>query len=293
MKKLLSLSLCVLMLLSLCACGESKNDEQPENNNTQLANPVTAYGSLSEVNELLGCKLSSPAVMGVSDESFAVIDSEDFPIGEYKFSVNGMAYCLRFCGSYDEDISGVYIDGSPAFSGQAKSSEYGETDEMKLARWADIAGQYVLTVTDNGEMEQSTFEGIVSEMMDATNPAMSGAELSAYYASLAGEYQDSVSERAMMTVTANGSEGIGIEVSWGNSAFESCEWKMTAARGEDGLLYYTDCVSTVLKTAEDGTESVDTLSTDGEGFFSESEGKLLWNGAADENCRECVFEKLA
>lgn len=290
MKKVWSLLLCTALVFALCACG-AKDEAQGTDGN--VVNPVTECATLQEVNDALGCRLTHPGVMGVTDERFAMIDCGDYQIGEYEFKVNGMRYALRFSPIYDHDISGVYVGDGTAFADEYSGDiEYAEAESGKLARWFNVDGQYCLSVEDSDEMEQGQFESIALEMQDLTNPALVGEPLEQYYASLVGEYQDCYSQRAVATVTGNGGDGVEITVSWGSSAFETEEWTMTAKRGEDGLLYYTDCSHIVTTTAEDGTESVDIIYAYGEGFFGENEGVLYWNGAADENCQNCVFEKM-
>lgn len=111
------------------------------------------------------------------------------------------------------------------------------------------------------------------------------------YEELAGSYQDSVSGRAGLTATAD-ENGLALVIYWGNSASEAVEWKMDARFTEDGTLGYTNCTSKILTMNPDGHETEKLLYENGEGYFTVSGGALVWNGAADENCKECVFEKF-
>ena len=107
-------------------------------------------------------------------------------------------------------------------------------------------------------------------------------------ASLAGDYQDSYSQRATATVTEDGSN-IKIVVNWGSSAFENTVWEMTAVREGDRLVY-NDCTKTEYEN-EDGAEKTEVEYKNGSGYFTVQDGKLLWNGAAEDDCVSCVFEK--
>ena len=120
-----------------------------------------------------------------------------------------------------------------------------------------------------------------------------GSEQTDYYASLAGSWQDETSQRASLDITAN-DDSASFLVHWSSSASEFSQWEMTVTLSEDGLLYYSDCTESAVTTAEDGTENTEILSTDGSGYFSlnTEDGKLYWDGAADESCRSCVFVKL-
>lgn len=77
---------------------------------------------------------------------------------------------------------------------------------------------------------------------------------------------------------------------WSESAFADNEWLMTAAITEDGMLSYSDCCHNRIVTAEDGTVTelaADVIPT---GYFEVRNGALLWTGAAEVTCRDCVFE---
>ena len=46
----------------------------------------------------------------------------------------------------------------------------------------------------------------------------------------------------------------------------------------------------IVETDESGNTTSEVESEGGEGFFTPTEdGKLLWNGAEDDYCRECIF----
>ena len=122
---------------------------------------------------------------------------------------------------------------------------------------------------------------------------------------MAGEYQDEVSQRAMATVIANAeAQCVNITVIWGGSATEAAEWTMSAKK-EGNKLVYSDCVYKNLiysdETDQEGTGADETgggaeetvIYENGTGSFEISDdGKLLWTGAEDEQCQECVFVKM-
>lgn len=114
------------------------------------------------------------------------------------------------------------------------------------------------------------------------------------YADLAGEYQDSFSGRAAL-IACEGENDLQIVIWWANSAFEYVQWTMTAAYGEDGTLSYQDCEKALITTDENGVETTEPLALDVEksGYFSLCDGVLMWDGAAEENCQSCTFEKVA
>lgn len=256
-----------------------------------LPNPIHECSSLDEINEKVGVFLVHPPVMGVTDETFCTIDSGASCIAEYEFHLVGYDWFFRAAPFYDSDISGVYINAKPAFSGMKDGIEFAEGEGYKLARYATIDGQYVLGVKDDGDMDAETFRGIADELRELTDPAWTDAKLAAYYASLAGSWADEFTERANMDITADGSNGIKCIVHWSSSASEADMWELTGRISEDGLIYYTDCVHSNLVFTEAG-ETVTVISENGAGFFSPTpEGKLAWNGAAESDCTDCVFVK--
>ena len=125
------------------------------------------------------------------------------------------------------------------------------------------------------------------------------------YVNLAGEYQDETSGRAAATVIANTeAKCVNITVTWSGSATESTEWTMSAVK-EGNQLVYSDCTKRTTFASEDldeeeegdedgmGGGAEETVEYEGgSGSFEISDGKLLWTGAADEDCTGCVFVKL-
>lgn len=180
MKKFLAMLLCLVMLLSLMACGkknEADADQQGEVVDEEpiagMPNPWVDYASLEEINNEVGCNLCKPAAMGVSDEHFAVGDMGEYKMAQYQFSIGGYGYNFR-CAPTTEDISGIYdeyIQEALAEPGNG-NVELVESDTYKVARWLTIDGQYVLSLMDNGEMELDTFDGIAQELFTLTTTDM-------------------------------------------------------------------------------------------------------------------------
>ncbi|MBR5708139.1 MAG: hypothetical protein IKX41_02020 [Oscillospiraceae bacterium] len=298
MKKFISILAAAVLLLTFAACtispvAPASPSAEPEPT-VGIPNPITEYGSLAEINELVGVNLVHPPVMGVTDERFSVINGE-YKLAQYDFTVAGVDYCFRASPFLDDDISGYYVDGGLVFSGRPTEElefvtfKTGEDyDAPKLARWEAGDVQYVLSSRNASD----AFEDVAEELAGLTRPWMTEGELAAYYESLEGEYQDEYSQRAHMKGEAKGSGGVVFTVRWAGSAFEDYEWVMTCRLCEDGLLSYDDCVQTLYKTDTQGKTSSEVLGTGGSGFFTPTEdGKLLWDGAEDDYCRECIFFK--
>lgn len=301
MKKIFALSICVMLVLSLCACGITDiipSDMKREE--TQTAEPeeevfqpvVTGCSSLQDLNNRLGMSFCHPAVMGIQDLSYGITEYEDHTVGEYRFEAYSIEYALLGCPIGGVDITGIVP--APFSSEISEETRFVSKDDMKLAQWFNMDGQYVLIAKDEGALEQDTFEMIADELVKLTFPGWLEEDYLEYYTSLEGDYSDSFSQRAVATAVAKGAESLGLVVHWGSSASEYVEWTMSLTRGEDGLLYYNDCVKTVVTTIvdENGNASEERAAEyeNGSGFFSESEGILYWNGAAENDCRECVFK---
>ncbi|MBQ0043007.1 MAG: hypothetical protein KBS85_06825, partial [Lachnospiraceae bacterium] len=113
---------------------------------------------------------------------------------------------------------------------------------------------------------------------------------------LIGGYQDSWSGRASCEITDNSDETVHISVIWGNGATSTCFWEMDASWVDEngkGYLTYDNCAKYYINYADDGTESKEIEYLDGDGFFSViSLDQLTWDGATDDSCKECVFERI-
>lgn len=109
------------------------------------------------------------------------------------------------------------------------------------------------------------------------------------YSEYAGEYQDSFSQRASMSAEDMG-DALKLTVNWSSSATESSIWTMTAKFDELGKLSYSDCEYGIIVFDDDGNDTYTKEYDSGEGYFTLMDEKLYWDGAADESCRDCVFE---
>lgn len=148
MKKLLIL-FCLLMILVSCSKTNS------------VENPMEKHESLEEINEISHGNIPHPAVAGVSDEEYYIIKSGEDVIAQYTFKVAGIKYTIRFSDTIlKEDISGIYLNGSPAYEDMNTDLKKGEG--LYLSRWFTVDGQYVMTAEDT--IDEDTFKNIVEEI---------------------------------------------------------------------------------------------------------------------------------
>ena len=152
MKKLLVL-LCLLLLVG---CSKTKVD-----------NPMISKESLDEVNEITHGHLHRPGVMGVTQEGFYIIETDKGNIGEYDFVLNSIGYTVRFSDTIlKEDISGVWIDGKPAFSDDIVNDVSTKGEGLYLYRWFTTDGQYCMMGPDT--IAEETFASACNEMQIAS-----------------------------------------------------------------------------------------------------------------------------
>lgn len=282
MKKIIAIVLCMVMALSMTACT-AKPAEEDDGGFAGMPNPWTQYNSLEELNEAFGTNIVHPPVMGVTDEVFQGLAGE-YGIAEYKFQVNGTPYTIRSSAAF-EDISGVYVGDGTAFQDKDPDDNLVVLDDMKLYRWMDVNGTSVIMVEDGGSMTEEDFVSVCEEIRNL----MFLDQTATGYENLPGEYQDSVSMRASMAVTeCDEKEGLDVIVMWSNEGDQTTTWEMHVTMDNDARLAYTDCVCTDV-----GGECVSVIYENGTGYFEMGDdGQLLWTGAQDESCRECVFEKI-
>lgn len=326
MKKTIALILALVLLLGMTACGgdavigkTNKEDAaadvpvfQPETEPVAKELPeiplestepaeaikiepsepkITEFSSLQELNNNVGAHLNAPAVDGVVDTGYRLVDRGTFTYAEYAFTFSKMECFERFCPLYDQDISTSGMAGKSVLDMQNGDMQTVRDTDRWVARWTNTDGQYVLEILDEGVMDEEAFktnaENIRTMSMN-NNPA----EQQSVYDAMAGEYADKTSQRATATVTAV--EGCAeIVVRWSSSAKETTEWVMTVTRAEDGLLYYKDEVKKNNTYDDAGNLSSIIERENGEGWWSfGDDGLLRWTGAVDEDCRECVFEKI-
>ena len=153
---------------------------------------------------------------------------------------------------------------------------------------------YTPKLTGDGDLkiEHGRYIYILCEESSLTADRPSDAYLSIDYSKesdLSGTYNDSVSKRARANVDDSG-ETADVVVSWSSSADEGSVWRMTCKK-EGNRLVYTDCEKTTYSLDDSGDDVSVVEFTDGKGYFTVSGDKLLWDGAAEESCKKCVFEK--
>ena len=111
-----------------------------------------------------------------------------------------------------------------------------------------------------------------------------------------GGWQDSVGQRASMTVIPTQEDGdYAILIRWGNSAFEASEWTMNAVfNTESAELEYQNGAKYERSYSEDGLAVTEKqVWSDGKGGFRfGDDGKMEWTDDHEELASGCRFERV-
>lgn len=157
MKRMLILLLCVVAALSLSACGTAKEE------NTQLANPVVEYETLSDAEKAVGFTFTAPESFDdYSDRSVQVIGGK---IAQITFrNEHDQRLVLRKAAG-DEDISGDY-NAYPQISEvdweDRSATLKGEGDRFRVALWT--AGDYTFSVTSDEPLSAGDMTALIAQI---------------------------------------------------------------------------------------------------------------------------------
>lgn len=310
MKRRIAGIIAVLMAASLCACSgqAGKNTEKEtqaveetaaadttaqeaaaaSTGGSQIANPMTEYASLEEINKITGGKLAAPGGKDVLDEKYWIIDAGDYKIAQYDFTIDGIPYCYRFAKGVVVDISGIYesegtlFEDNDDFDEQFKSYEGG-----KAGRYFTDGGQYVLIAEDEGKLDFVDFQNMGIELFGIASDSESAeeTELDAF----GGSWYEQIAGRGSMDVYVDGDEAQ-FMVNWANSAAEDYIWEFTGTLNDEGVIEYTDGVKYSILFDEEGNETRTDLSSTNSGTVRiQEDGNLLWIDNESENTDGSVF----
>lgn len=103
--------------------------------------------------------------------------------------------------------------------------------------------------------------------------------------------------RAIMTVSAKGSDRADIRISWSGSAFETAVWKMSGtvrAIGDCVIVDYTDCFKETFTYTTDGAPLVDAIEyTNGSGSVTFHFSDAIWDDFQENAAEGTVFSYYA
>ena len=301
MKKIIAMVLIAAVIAAFCGCGKETESAASVEAATTAAgsaaktgtaesapagvpDPVVEYGSLEEINKAAGVNLMRPAVMGVSEERFSVIDGK---IARYVCDINGREWTFSGACVTDEDISGIFDERIVFVPGE----DYGiYANEFYLDRFFDGDRQYTIVVKDpvsaDGEilLDGETFSNCCMEMRSIQQQHMDDP--------LVGDFQNPADERMVLYVERRGDEYT-MSVNLNVSESELRCWTMQGAvKDGDRLTYRGEEIGCYTYDAEGNETSSDVTAANNLGYFEIKDSRLYWTGAAQEECRSCVFEKI-
>lgn len=281
--KLLTAALALTLCFSFSVRGADA-EEAKEDKFAGLPNPIVEYETLDEINEKIGVNLLPPSEEDVSDERFSIINDS---IAQYVCNFNGTEWTFRAAELTDEDISGIFSEYNEFVPGQDYILS---TNEFYMNRFFDRDKQYTIVVENpvsaDGEIfiNEDEFMDVCMELQLIQKLHMDDP--------LVGDYQDTVSQRASAYVERF-DEVYNVSVFWSDSASECTRWTMyDAVKDGDRLTYRGEEICHDTYDEEGNVTSSDVTVSNNLGFFEIKDGMLYWTGAAQENCRSCVFEKI-
>lgn len=283
MKKLVSLLFVGLLCICITGCNKQEETiEQEQSIETQgpvigMPNPMVEYDSLDKINEIAGVNIVSPGVMGKENEKFFVITGE---LAQYNFDLNGYSFTIRGSKNTDEDISGIYDENNVFVPGQ-DGTVY--LNDYYIERFFDGNRQYTI-VCDNPEgLSEEVFSDLCFELESIMKWHKDDP--------LVGDYYDTVSQRATLSVERIGDEYT-LVVNWASSASENTCWTMHATKTDDKLNYAGESIVHYLYDEQGNEQSVDETASNNLGYFTIQEnGELHWTSASEENLETCQFQK--
>ena len=123
----------------------------------------------------------------------------------------------------------------------------------------------------------------VSVGEDGQNPAME----------VIGNYQDTVSQRATMSIALLEKDKAEVTIRWANGAQETVEWHFSGkcVSGEGMTIKYKNCTKKIITTAEDGTTSEKPEYENGTGklVFDGNNSNPVWTDDQENAGASCKF----
>ena len=179
-----------------------------------------------------------------------------------------MAFSVTACGNRQNTDSGQQVPNPEAVAGQNANETQALAEEAQE------------TVEQAESEVQAVEDSIQNEVLADFTGKMD----------LAGSWQDEVSKRATMDVTANEDGSYDIVINWGGSATEKAVWQIHGTYDEvSGMLSYEDGKYTVHTWDEKNNETVSDEEITKGVLMKEGE-KLRWQDS--KNSEDGVFVKM-
>ena len=182
-----------------------------------------------------------------------------------------MAFSVTACGNKQNTDSGQQVQNPEEVAEQTEDQE----DQAQA-----LAEEAQETVEQAESEVQAVEDSIQNEILSDFTGKMD----------LAGSWQDEISKRATMDVTANEDGSYDIVVNWGGSATEKAVWQIHGTYDEvSGMLSYEDGRYSIHTWDENDNETVSDEEVTKGAFMKEGE-KLRWQDS--KNSEDGVFVKM-
>ena len=182
-----------------------------------------------------------------------------------------MAFSVTACGNRQNTDSGQQVPNPEEVAEQTEDQE----DQAQV-----LAEEAQETVEQAESEVQAVEDSIQNEILSDFTGKMD----------LAGSWQDEISKRATMDVTANEDGSYDIVINWAGSATEKAVWQIHGTYDEvSGMLSYEDGRYSIHTWDENDNETVSDEEVTKGAFMKEGE-KLRWQDS--KNSEDGVFVKM-
>lgn len=173
MKKLITLTFCIVMTLAMAACGTDNAPKElggdsaawgSENNKVEIPNPFEEYETLSEAAKAAGFEFSVPdTIPGYENRQFRAIEQELIEVIYSNGDENPNALLIRKAAGSD-DISGdfnEYAENNTVSVNDLEVTTKGNDGTVNVAIWTNNGYTFAIT-TDNSMSGEQISELIKS-----------------------------------------------------------------------------------------------------------------------------------
>ncbi len=171
MKKIISLLLSLLMLLTFAACAvEDKNGNPADEPIANLPNTFTEYETAAEAAAAAGFSFTAPASLFNSDAVLYRVSAQD-QLLEIVYTLQGTEVARIRMALGTEDISGDYNEYASVTTLEVNNLTItckGNGDSISNALWTD--GTYAYALTASEAMAKEDVQALVSSMNPADEP---------------------------------------------------------------------------------------------------------------------------
>lgn len=168
MKKVITLLLCTVLILSLTACvsntKETEDTTMSDSEAVQLPNPFQECQTLEKAAELAGFEIFVPDAVGeYSERTIRAMENEMIEVLYHKQEDDSQIAIRKSPGN--DDISGdfkQYKENSKVAVLDFKVTMMGDNGNVNTATWTD--GDYSFSVRSTDSMDISTMEELIQSV---------------------------------------------------------------------------------------------------------------------------------